>query len=150
MAGQKIKNQNVLLDKIQIGDIILQNVEANITNQPKREEYPVVVIGTDFLAKYNAIFDFSENLIYLNKKGVTVKQHYVIGQLLQEKNYLSISLTKLLSQHQTIVIAINNNLPVNCLVDTGTSNFTISDKYLKSIDLVSTNLRKQLKQQMKH
>lgn len=59
MAGQKIKNQNVLLDKIQIEDIILKNVEAKITNQPKREQYPVIVIGTDFLANYNAIFDFS-------------------------------------------------------------------------------------------
>ncbi|MEY8702297.1 retroviral-like aspartic protease family protein [Francisella philomiragia] len=142
MAGQKTKSQYVVLDKIQIGDIILRNVKANITNQPKRKQYPVIVVGTDFLAKYNAIFDFSENLIYLNKNSVTAKQHYEIGQILQEKNYQLISLTKLLSQHQTVVIAVNNNLPVNCLVDTGTSNLTISDKYLKTIGLASAKPQK--------
>ncbi|WP_150464625.1 aspartyl protease family protein [Francisella sp. XLW-1] len=142
MVGQKIKNQNVVLNKIQIGDIFLKNVEAKITNQPKRKQYPVIVVGTDFLVRYNAIFDFSENLIYLNKNNVTAKKHYEIGQVLDKENYLVISLTKLLSQHQTIAISIDSNQPVNCLLDTGTSNFTISDKYLQSIDLAPTKPKK--------
>ncbi|KFJ43733.1 aspartyl protease family protein [Francisella philomiragia] len=145
MVGQKIKNQNVVLNKIQIGDILLKNVEAKITNQPKRKQYPVIVVGTDFLVRYNAIFDFSESLIYLNKNNVTAKKHYEIEQVLDKENYLLISLTKLLSQHQTIAISIDSNKPVNCLLDTGTSNFTISDKYLKSIDLAPTKPHKTIK-----
>ena len=50
-----------------------------------------------------------------------------------------INLAKLISQYQIITIAINNNSPVNCLVDTGTSNFMIANKYSKSLDLKSTS-----------
>ena len=51
MAGQKSKNHSVILDKIEIGSISLNNVKARITTQPKKKQYPTVVIGLDLLEK---------------------------------------------------------------------------------------------------
>nr|WP_234393637.1 retropepsin-like aspartic protease [Francisella hispaniensis] len=59
MAGQKSKNYNVILDKIEIGNISLNNIKARITTQPKKKQYPIIIIGLDFLEKYSAILDFS-------------------------------------------------------------------------------------------
>lgn len=59
MAGQTSINHSVVLKKVKIGNIILKNVKAEITNQPKKKQYPTIVIGTNFLKKYNAIFNFS-------------------------------------------------------------------------------------------
>jgi predicted aspartyl protease len=139
MAGQTSINHNVILKRIKIGNIILKNVKAEITNQPKKKQYSTIVIGTNFLKKYNAIFNFSNNNIYLSTRQITPKDHYLISQKLQANNYLLINLTKLLSQHQIIPIAFNNNSSVNCMVDTGTSDFTVSDEYSKSIGLKTTS-----------
>ncbi|API86711.1 retroviral-like aspartic protease family protein [Francisella uliginis] len=139
MTGQSSINHSVILKQIKIGNIILKNVKAKITNQPKKKQYPTIVIGTNFLKKYNAIFNFSNNNIYLSTRQITPKDHYLIGQKLQANDYLLINLTKLLSQHQVIPIAFNKNSPVNCLLDTGTSDFTVSDDYTKSIGLKTTS-----------
>lgn len=140
MAGQKSKNHSVILDEIEIGNIHLNNIKARITTQPKKKQYPIIVIGLDFLEKYNAIFDFSRSYIYLTNRTITPKDHYLIGQKLQNNgNYLLINLTKLISQYQIMPITVNNNSPVNCLVDTGTSNFTISNNYSESLGLKSTS-----------
>ncbi|WP_197456259.1 retropepsin-like aspartic protease, partial [Francisella hispaniensis] len=63
MAGQKSKNYNVILDKIEIGNISLNNIKARITTQPKKKQYPIIIVGLDFLEKYNAILDFSRSYI---------------------------------------------------------------------------------------
>ncbi|ACD30874.1 retroviral-like aspartic protease family protein [Francisella tularensis subsp. mediasiatica] len=140
MAGQKSKNHSVILDEIEIGNIHLNNIKARTTTQPKKKQYPIIVIGLDFLEKYNAIFDFSRSYIYLTNRTITPKDHYLIGQKLQNNgNYLLINLTKLISQYQIMPITVNNNSPVNCLVDTGTSNFTISNNYSESLGLKSTS-----------
>ncbi|MED7820330.1 MULTISPECIES: retroviral-like aspartic protease family protein [unclassified Francisella] len=139
MAGQSSINHDVLLKQIKIGNIVLKNINAETINQPKKIQYPTIIIGTKFLDKYNAIFNFSNQSIYLSTRHVTPKDHYLIGQKLYAKNFLLINLTKLISQHQIIPIAFNKNSPVNCLVDTGTSDFTVSDTYSKKIGLKTTS-----------
>ncbi|MED7788527.1 aspartyl protease family protein [Francisella sp. 19X1-34] len=139
MAGQTSINHNVILKRIKVGNIILKNVIANITNQPKKKQYPTIVIGTNFLKKYNAIFNFSNNSIYLTTRQLTPKDHYLIGQKLQVKNYLLINLISLISQRQIMPVAFNKNSPVNCLVDTGTSDFTVSYSYSKKASLKTTS-----------
>jgi predicted aspartyl protease len=138
MTGEITDTKKVFLSHCTIGNIHVDEISAAVMDQPFTNDLPTIILGNDFFLKNNAIIDIRHHALYLNQSAVSSQDQHRLKQLLAEHHYQQIPLTTLSSRHCIVPVQINDGLPVNFLFDTGTSATTVSDVYVKSLNINPT------------
>lgn len=133
MTGGITYAKKVSLPLVTINDIQVNPMVAKVTEQPFKNDLSTIVLGNDFFEMYNAIIDIGNYVLYLNCQKISMQDKNKLKQLLEEQSYQQVPLTKLNSGHIILPIQINNAVPAYFLLDTGTSETTLSDTYVASL-----------------
>ncbi|MEZ5056837.1 MAG: retroviral-like aspartic protease family protein [Saprospiraceae bacterium] len=64
-AGEIFETKVVEVQRVGLGEISLNQIPAQIINQSNPAGFDVHILGNDFLKRYNTIFDFQHQMIYL-------------------------------------------------------------------------------------
>lgn len=146
LSDEKIMNMNgeikyakkVILSDVSIENINVDEISANLMEQPFKNDLATIVLGNEFLEKYNAIIDLGKKFLYLNPVKVSSKIQNNLKQLLTGYFQL-VPLTRLISGQYILPVQVNDSLPVNFLIDTGTSETTLSDLYVNYLKIKSSD-----------
>lgn len=137
MTGETSTAQHVKLRNIRLGRLYVPYINASVMTQPFKNDKPTVVLGNHFFTKYNVIFDFEDQKLFLSRYSLSKTDLRYLDGLLIKQSFIQERLNQIISGHLLIPIQANHEQPVYFLFDTGTSATTISTSYLQSLKISS-------------